>query len=261
MPVLTPLPPDAPPWPSPHPPERAAAAGYNWRLDKIVIDAGHGGSDHGASYFGVREKDVTLAIARRVGQLIEQMGVQVVYTRTDDRFVDLHERGRLANAAGGKLFLSIHANAAANPAARGTETYFLAPHRSESAREVMERENSVIRLESNPELYAELRQGGGILQALTMSAYQEESQMLAGLIESEFRRYRHSRGVKQAGFLVLWRASMPAVLIEVGFLSNREEAEFLGSPQGQERIAQSIARAVEQYKERYERALRIAAAG
>jgi N-acetylmuramoyl-L-alanine amidase len=240
----------------------AAAGAAHWRLDCVVIDAGHGGHDVGATAHGVREKDVTLGIARRLGRLVEErLGVRVVYTRADDRFIELHERGRVANASCGKLFVSIHANAGGG-AARGTETYFLAPHRSESAREVMARENDVVRLESDSALYADFDAEGGIVRALAMGAYQEDSQELAGLIEREFRggAGRHSRGVKQAGFLVLWRASMPAVLVETGFVTNEDEARYLASAAGQDELAGAVFRAVRAFKERYERGLRLAAA-
>lgn len=240
----------------------ATAAGQeHWRLDCVVVDAGHGGHDGGATYNGVREKDVTLGIARRLGSLLQdQLGVRVVYTRSDDRFITLDERGRLANRSCGKLFISIHANAAGSASAHGTETYFLAPHRTASAREVMERENGVVRLESDPSLYADFDSEGGIMRALAFSAYQQESQTLASLIQEQIggRAGRTSRGVKQAGFLVLWRASMPAVLIETGFVSNAEEARFLASARGQDAMAGAIFRAVRDYKERYERDLRLA---
>jgi N-acetylmuramoyl-L-alanine amidase len=240
-----------------------AGSGANWRLDTIVLDAGHGGHDIGATYNGVREKDVTLGIVRHLGRMIEsELGVRVVYTRTDDHFETLRDRGRIANRVGGKLFVSVHANAAGASSARGTETYFLAPHRSASAQEVMDRENSVIQMETAPDLYAEFNDEGNILQAMAMSAYQEESQELARLIEGQFvGQRRPSRGVKQAGFLVLWAASMPAVLVETGFVSNADEARLLGSQAGQEQTARAIFRALEAYKARYERGLRLASAG
>ena len=241
-----------------------AASREHWRLDCVVVDAGHGGHDGGATYFGVREKDVTLAIARRLGTYLEDnLGMRVVYTRSDDRFIELHERGRSANASCGKLFISIHANAAGSSSARGTETYFLAPHRTESARNVMERENSVVRMETDPNLYADFDAEGGIMRQLAFSAYQQESQDLASLIEAELgqRARRHSRGVKQAGFLVLWRASMPAVLVETGFVTNPDEARFLSSSDGQDLIASAIFRAVRAYKEQYERGISVAVRG
>ena len=256
----------APPVVVPYTPEASAvyvANGNNWRLDTIVLDAGHGGHDIGATYNGVREKDVTLGIVRALGPMIErELGLRVVYTRRDDRFEELRERGRIANRSGGKLFISIHANAAGASSASGTETYFLAPHRSTSAQEVMERENAVIQLESTPDLYAEYTDQGDILQALAMSAYQEESQTLARLVEGRLvGQGRRSRGVKQAGFLVLWAASMPAILVETGFVSNPDEARLLGSAAGQEQTARAIFEAVAAYRDQYERGLRLAAAG
>lgn len=234
--------------------------GDHWRLDTIVLDAGHGGGDHGAVANGTSDKEVALSVVRRLGPMIErELGVRVVYTRDDDTFYELNERGRIANRAGGKLFISVHANAAASSSARGTETFFLAPRRSESAREVMERENSVIQMESDPSLYEDFDDEGDILRAMAMSAYQEESQTLAALIEGEFEASgRHSRGVKQAPFIVLWAASMPAVLVEAGFITNPEEARLLKSDAGLQATAESIFRAVRAYKERYERGLRLA---
>jgi N-acetylmuramoyl-L-alanine amidase len=228
----------------------------------VVIDAGHGGHDTGAVAHGVREKDVTLGIARRLGRMIEErLDMRVVYTRSDDRFITLDGRGRIANESCGKLFISIHANAASS-SAHGTETYFLAPHRTASARDVMVRENDVVRLESDPDLYADFDAEGGIVRALAMGAYQEESQELAGLVEREFGTGlgRSSRGVKQAGFIVLWRASMPAVLVETGFVTNADEARYLSSASGQEAIAGAVFRAVRTYREHYERGLRASAA-
>ena len=233
----------------------------HWRLDTIVLDAGHGGHDAGGVGIGTTDRDVAFAVVRRLGPMIEQeLGVKVVYTRTDDSFVELRERGKIANRSGGKLFISVHGNAGPE-SARGTETFFLAPRGSASAREVMERENSVIELESDPSLYDDFVDGGDILASLAMSAYQEESQHLARLIEGEFRASgRHSRGVKQNNFIVLWAASMPAVLVEVGFVTNRDEARLLSSSEGQEQTARAIFNAVRSYKETYERGLRLAGA-
>jgi N-acetylmuramoyl-L-alanine amidase len=237
-------------------PAPAAPGSPHWRLDTVVLDAGHGAHDYGARANGTSDKEVAFEVVRRLGPMIErELGVRVVYTREDDSFVELRERGRIANRSGGKLFISVHANAGP-PSAHGTETFFLAPRGSKSAREVMERENSVIELESNPELYADFDDEGDILRSLAMSAYQEESQELARLIEGEFRAAgRHSRGVKQNNFIVLWAASMPAVLVEVGFVTNRAEARYLSSAEGQEETARALFEAVRAYKERYERGL------
>ena len=231
-------------------------AGERWRLDTIVIDAGHGGADDegavGAD--GVREKDVTLAVARKLGALFERhLDVRVVHTRQGDRAVSLRERGRIANAAGGKLFISLHANAARRRGAQGTETYFLGLHKGEAAREVMERENAVVRLDGDADPYKGFDEQALIRRALASSSFLRASERLAGAVEREFaeRAGRPSRGVKQAGFYVLWGASMPAVLVELGFLTNPDEAAFLASERGQADLANAIFQAVRGFKETY----------
>ncbi|MGB3543691.1 N-acetylmuramoyl-L-alanine amidase family protein [Rubrivirga sp.] len=230
--------------------------GENWRLDTIVLDAGHGGSDPGGVGIGITDRDIGFAVVNLLGPMIErELGINVVYTRETDVFVEVRERGRIANREGGKLFISVHGNVGPE-AAYGTETFFLAPRGSGNAREVMERENSVIELESDPSLYADFHDEGDILASLAMSAYQEESQYLASLIEREFvRAGRRSRGVKQDNFMVLWAASMPAVLVEVGFLTNPDEARYLRSEEGQVETARAILEAVRQYQQAYEQGL------
>jgi N-acetylmuramoyl-L-alanine amidase len=230
-----------------------------WQLDTIVIDAGHGGQDTGAvGAGGLREKDVTLAVARKVGRALEaQLGVRVVYTRDDDYFVTLKDRGHIANRAGGKLFVSIHANAAENSGGSGTETFFLGMHKTEAARHVMDRENSVIRYESDTDHYDTLDQQALIVQTLAQSAYMRNSEELAELIQAQFTDGvgRKNRGVKQAGFYVLWSASMPAVLVELGFVTNPQEAAFLRGEAGQDELASAIFRAVRAFKTQYEKGL------
>ncbi len=237
------------------------AARDRWKLDTIVIDAGHGGKDPGASVRGILEKDVALAVARKLGAYLEDLlGVKVVYTREDDRFVELKKRGKIANESGGKLFVSIHANAQRRgSAARGTETYFLGLHKSRAARDVMDRENSVVSLEENAEQYSAFREENLIRQTLAQSAYIHKSQQLAMAIDKQFkdRVQRQSRGVHQAGFYVLWSASMPAVLVELGFLTNRREAAFLNSESGQTYMASALYRAIRDFKETYERELNL----
>ena len=237
---------------------RATAEGERWMLDTIVIDAGHGGRDTGAAANGVREKDVVLATALKLGEYIEDnLGINVYYTRQDDRFIELQDRGKIANAHGGKLFISIHANAAANTRAHGTETFFLGMHKTDAARKTMELENSVVRFESDPDQYEEMDEESLIRMELTRSAYMRKSEEFAGLIEKQFsdRVGRASRGVKQAGFYVLWGASMPAVLVELGFVTNRSESDFLKSESGQAYMASAIFRAVRDYKQQYEKGL------
>lgn len=235
-------------------------SGERWKLDTVVIDAGHGGKDYGATANGVREKDITLAVALLLGKQIEEnLGVKVVYTRRDDRFIELKERGRIANRAGGKLFVSIHANAARNRTASGTETFFLGMHKTDAARTVMERENSVVKLESDPDQYTEYNEQALIMQTLANSAYMRKSEQLAGKIENAFARHvgRSSRGVKQAGFYVLWSASMPAVLVELGFVTNPREAAFLKSKKGQANLADAIFRSIKTFKDEYEKDLEL----
>jgi N-acetylmuramoyl-L-alanine amidase len=173
--------------------------------------------------------------------------------------VTLKNRGRIANQAGGKLFISIHANAARNRTATGTETYFLGLHKTAAARQVMERENEVVKLESNPEAYEGLDEQALIVQTLTQSAYMRKSEELASFIQDQFtnRVGRKNRGVKQAGFYVLWNASMPSILVELGFVTNPTEAAFLNSEAGQEYLASAIFRAVRDYKIQYEKGLNV----
>lgn len=236
----------------------ASAEARRWMLDTIVIDAGHGGHDPGAVANGLREKDVTLGVALKLGEYIkENLGIKVVFTRDDDRFIPLKDRGKIANARGGKLFISLHVNSAANARAHGTETYFIGMHKSEAARNTMERENAVVQLENNPEEYKNMTEEALIRMELTQSAYMRKSEELSAMIEEQFvdRVGRKSRGVKQAGFYVLWGASMPAILVEMGFLTNSSEAKFLDSESGQAYLASAIFRAVREYKQQYEKGL------
>lgn len=232
-----------------------------WLLDTVVIDPGHGGKDPGTQGHGMDEKDIVLDVAKILGGYLEEkLGINVVYTRTDDRFIELRERGRIANEAEGKLFISLHANAIEGASARGTETFFLGQHKTEAARRVMERENRVVNMESNSGQYEALDEEKLVRYALMQSANMRQSEYLAALIEEQFeeRVNRRSRGVKQAGFQVLWEASMPAVLIEMGFLTNSSEARFLASENGKVYLASAIFRAVRDYKRQYEKGMNIA---
>lgn len=228
------------------------------RFDVVVIDPGHGGHDPGAiGYKGTKEKNVVLDIAKKVGGYINEYlpDVKVVYTRDDDSFVGLEERGQIANKAEGDLFVSIHCNVFSNRNTKGTEVYFLGLHRSQAAFEVMKKENSVIRYEEGPNKSEELSDDDLIAYELTNSGYMATSERLAGMLEHQFddRAQRRSRGVKQAGFIVLFHASMPAVLIETGFISNPSEQRYLTSDYGQSIIASAIFRAIRNYKEDYEK--------
>jgi N-acetylmuramoyl-L-alanine amidase len=163
----------------------------------------------------------------------------------------------VANEAGAKLFLSLHVNAARAAAAHGTESYFLGPSKTEAAEKVMERENSVIKYEENTEKYEDYDEQALVRQTLTQSAYMRQSERLASTIQTQFeeRVSRRNRGVHQAGFYVLWNASMPSVLVELGFLTNDREARFLNSDQGQTYLASALFRAVRSYKKKYEKGI------
>ncbi|MGA9116725.1 MAG: N-acetylmuramoyl-L-alanine amidase [Bacteroidota bacterium] len=230
-----------------------------WELDVIVIDPGHGGHDHGAiGVSGLREKDVTLGIALRLGELIRKnmSGVKVVFTRKDDRFVPLYRRGQIANEAGGKLFISIHANSLRrkpNPT-RGFEVYLLRPGRTDEAIAIAEQENAVIELEEGyADRYQKLTDENFILVTMAQSSYMRASELFADLAQQELEDHLSipNRGVRQAGFLVLVGASMPNVLIESAYLSNREDERFLRSSAGQTRIARAVFSAVKRYREEY----------
>ncbi len=226
------------------------------KVDVVVIDAGHGGHDNGTHGRLLKEKDLALKIALKVGKHIENNipGVKVIYTRKDDTYLALDERAEIANKNKADLFICIHANANPNTKAFGTETFVMGLHKDEGNLAIAQRENSVILMDEN---YEERYEGFNpnspesyILFALTQSAYQESSLRFASKVESQFKSRvgRLSRGVKQAGFVVLWRTTMPSVLIETGFLTNSTEEKFLAGDDGQELIASGIYRAFKEYK-------------
>jgi len=250
------------------PPEHALARSRDrWKLDVIVIDPGHGGKDPGTiGVRGTREKDVTLAISKRLGEMIRNNmpETKVVFTRETDEFVELYRRGQIANEAGGKLFISIHANSTQRKPApqNGFEIYLLRPGRTEEAIRIAERENAVIRFEEDhEERYSHLTDENFILVSMAHSAYIRYSEQFADILQNKFSNYSrvNNRGVRQAGFYVLVGASMPSVLVEVGYLSNPEEERFLTSSEGQQQIANSIFRAVQRYSQEYESMLDTAA--
>ncbi len=225
-------------------------------IHKIVIDPGHGGSDPGTLGSRTREKDIALSIALKLGNFIRNNypDVEVIFTRKDDKFVALDERTTIANASKADLFISIHCNSNPNKGPYGTETYVLGLHKSEDNLDVAMRENAVITYEqdysSKYEGYDPKSTESYIIFTLMQNAHLDQSLRFANLVETEFREHttRHDRGVKQAGFLVLWKSSMPSVLIETGFLSNLKEEAFLVTESGQELIASSIFKAFSDYK-------------
>ncbi len=227
------------------------------KVNKIVIDAGHGGKDPGTHGVFSKEKNLALEIARIAGKYIEEhmKDVEVIYTRDDDTFIELEERAQIANRNGADLFISIHCNAfPPNPKVMGTETYVMGLHKTDENLAVAKRENSSIYLEDNyEETYGDFDPSSPdshILFSLYQTAYLQNSLELASKIEDQFktRAGRRSRGVKQAGFWVLWRTSMPSVLVETGYLSNPSEEKELNDKLKQDYIASGIYRAVRDYK-------------
>lgn len=228
------------------------------KIDVIMIDPGHGGRDPGTMGKNLKEKDVALKISLKLGQYIEKNmpDVKVLYTRKDDKYVDLGDRPMMANEKKADLFICIHANAVAGTNAYGTETYVIGSHRTEAQLEVAQRENAVMLLDENKERYEGFDPNSPesyILFSLTQSSYQESSLNFAQKIEAQFKKAsRYSRGVRQAGFWVLWKSAMPSVLIETGFLTNAKEEAYLGSAKGQDEIALAIYKAFKEYKTQIE---------
>jgi len=233
-----------------------------WLIDTIVIDAGHGGKDPGAiGYKNLYEKDVVLAIALKLGKMIEKQlkGVRVVYTRKGDNFVPLRRRTQIANESNAKLFVSIHANWSPNRRASGFETYILGPEKGDRAREVVLKENAVIKFED-----ADSQKGyegiNMILATMAQSAFMRQSEHLASLVQEEMTRRLRSinlkgRGVKQGPFWVMVGASMPSILVETGFITNPYEARVLRTHQYQRKIAEGIFEGIKRFKEDYESAI------
>ena len=240
-----------------------ARAGERSGPRTVVVDAGHGGPDNGMTgplreTTWLYEKQVTLAVSKRLGRELQSRGLRVVYTRTTDTLIALSDRGRLANQASGDLFISIHVNAA-NPgwrdpaAARGFETYFLAEAKTEDARRVEQMENESVRYESGSDLQKDDALSF-ILSDMKQNEHLRESSKLAEIIQERLATTHPgpNRGVKQAGFRVLVTAFMPAVLVEIGFGTNAQEAAFLNDPSRQEAIAHAISEAAVEYLRRYE---------
>ena len=234
----------------------AAKSNTPYILKTVVIDAGHGGHDHGCSGSSNKEKTVALNLALKLGVLIEQNypDVKVVYTRKTDVFVELYERAAIANKNNADLFICIHCNANPSSSPSGTETYVMGLHKTEANLNVAKRENDVILMEND---YSQHYDGfdpnnpaSHIIFSLNQHAFMEQSILFASSVEKYFKTNskRTSRGVKQAGFLVLWKTAMPSVLIETGFLTNASEEKFLGSEAGQNSIAESIFYAFRDYK-------------
>ena len=239
------------------------AQGSGLRLKTVVIDAGHGGHDPGAvsKASKLSEKQINLDLALKLGARIEKAypDVKVVYTRKTDKFVELAERGNIANRAHADLFISIHVNSAKSTAASGTETFVMGTDKSEKNMDVCKRENSVILLEDdysttyegfdpdNPESY--------IIFNLMQNAHFEQSIAFASLVQRNFidkGPITKSRGVRQAPLMVLWRTTMPSVLVEVGFLSNSSDRSVLNQPANRQKIADDLFEAFSTFKKQYD---------
>ena len=222
----------------------------------VVLDAGHGGKDTGNRGNGYYEKYIALNITKMIGaKLQKQKGIKVIFTRKDDRFIPLKKRARIANQADADLFISIHCDAFTSPKAYGAGTFVLGLHRTKDNFRIAQKENSVIFLEddyettydgfdpNNPESVISL--------LLMQETYQGQSIEAANTIQKSFvsNLNRKDRTVKQAGFLVLRETYMPSVLVEVGFLTNKKEGQYLNSKRGQQEMAATISKAILNYKD------------
>ncbi len=229
------------------------------KVNIIVIDPGHGGIDPGCNGAGeVWEKEVTLAIGLKLGKYLQDSmpQIKVLYTRSTDKSLKLWERPNFANKNNADLFISIHCNANDNSKASGSETYFMGLHKTQGNLDVAKRENSVITFEND---YKDNSRYGGfnpdspeghIIFSLVQNAFMKQSFKFSTLVEEETSKKSkiHTKGVNQAGFLVLWKTAMPSVLIETGFLTNGADRSYLKNEEGQKVIAEGIFRAIKQYK-------------
>lgn len=228
----------------------------------VVIDPGHGGKDPGARGTSALEKTINLAVSLKLGELIESnhRDVKVVYTRKTDRFIELDERANIANRNKADLFISIHTNALKNKSVSGTETYTLGlgAGRTDENLEIAMRENSAILLEDN---YEQKYEGFNpnssesyIIFEFMQNKFMEQSIEFASHIQKGFaRKNRTNRGVRQAGFLVLRKTTMPSVLVELGYISNRSEEQYLKSNSGQSELAHAIYTAFDKHKREHDR--------
>ena len=235
------------------------------KLKTVVIDPGHGGKHPGAISTDrkIKEKDLTLSISLKLGELIKQNhpDVKVVYTRTTDKYVDLIDRTKLANQSHADLFISIHINAAKSKLASGTETFVMGNDKASANFEVISRENSVIEIEED---YNSKYQGfdpndpaSYIVFSLLQNSHLDHSLMFATLVQEKLGNspFKANRGVKQGGLWVLWQCTMPAVLIELGFISNASDYKILADKSNHNTIASHLYDAFKDYKIAYEKGL------
>lgn len=252
--VLLALLPCAAGWVSFHTPPPRTEDG---KIHKLVIDAGHGGHDPGALGKKSKEKDVALAVAGQLRDILKEKmpDVEVVMTRDDDTFVDLYKRGEYVAENDADFFISIHCNSSENKQAHGTETYLLGLHAEDAAMKVMMKENKSILLEedyqANYDGFDPTSPQAYIFFQYLAQVYITESTLLAEKIQKQIaaKEGRLDRGVKQAGFVVLWKSSSPSILVETGFISNEEEEKFLVSEDGQNFLATTLYKALKEYNE------------
>lgn len=231
------------------------------KVRTVVIDAGHGGRDPGAVGKKSKEKDIVLDVALKTGTYIRQNlpDVKVIYTRTKDEFIELHRRAAIANENDADVFISIHCNALKDTRVYGAETFVMGEHRTAANLEVAKLENAAILLEENQdETYGGFDPNSTaayIALSLYQSANKNQSLQLAQNVQEQFtsRVGRKDRSVQQAGFLVLYRTTMPSILVELGFITNPAEEAFLMSEQGKVYMASAIYRAFRDYKVQFER--------
>jgi len=229
------------------------------KIQTIVIDAGHGGKDTGALGKVANEKTLNLAVALKFGAYIEENlpDVKVIYTRKTDKFIELSERAAIANRNNADVFVSIHCNSTETPnSAYGAETFVMGESKNEKNLAVAKKENAAILLEDNTDAYGNFDPNSTeayIIFSLTQSLYQSQSLNIADKVQKQFAsKGRHDRGVQQAGFLVLWKTAMPSILVELGFINNVKEEQFLNSEKGQTKMALALYRAFEEYKREFE---------
>lgn len=232
----------------------------SYTINRIVIDAGHGGKDPGATVGKTYEKDIALGVVLKAGRMIKKQfpDVDVVYTRDKDVFIPLNDRADIANKRKADLFISVHVNICSTESTTGSETYILGQHRNEENLDVAKLENSVILLEDD---YNKKYEGfdpnsseSYIMFELLQNEFLEQSRLFADRVQNHFisNAKRKDRGVRQAGFLVLRKTAMPSVLIELGFMSNKGERDFMEKEHGQNLLAESIVKTFSEYKTRFD---------
>ena len=227
-------------------------------LHKVVLDAGHGGKDPGCSWGDKLEKNLNLNIVLTVGKMIEESypDVEVIYTRKDDRFIELHERGNIANRAGADLFISVHTDAVSNTDSHGSSTYIMGNDKSEKNLAVAQRENSVIVMEGDYEAkyegYDPNSAESFIIFSLMQYAHSEQSMIFAEMVQKNYAKTTKiiDRGARQGPYLVLWRTAMPSVLTEVGFMTNQKDRDYLHSTEGQAAVCKALFDAFSEYRTR-----------